>query len=83
MVRAMSVLGNTKSDSHRKTHGVKPDGAGRKSCTLPWGGPDVRAPGSQQKHSAWTPAERREERRAEGQRECDRSTVLEGRRGEP
>ena len=35
-VRAMSVRGNAKSKSHRKTHQVQPDGAGsRCSCTLP------------------------------------------------
>ena len=35
----MSVRENTKSDSHRKTHGVEPGGAGRKYMHLTWGGP--------------------------------------------
>ena len=30
----MSVLGNAKSNSHRKTHQVEPDGAGRKYMFL-------------------------------------------------
>ena len=34
MVRAMSVRGNTKSDSHRKTHCVEPGGTGRKYMKL-------------------------------------------------
>jgi hypothetical protein len=33
-VRAMSVLGNAKSKSHRKTHQVEPDGTGRKFMHL-------------------------------------------------
>lgn len=33
-VRAMSVLGNAKSDSHRKTHQVESDGPGRKFMHL-------------------------------------------------
>lgn len=39
-MRAMSALGSTKSESHRKTHRVEPDGAGRKFMHLTWGGPD-------------------------------------------
>lgn len=35
---AMSVLGNTKSNCHRKTHGVEPDGTGRMFMHLTWGG---------------------------------------------
>ena len=34
MMRAMSVLGNAKSNSHQKTHRVEPDGAGRKFMHL-------------------------------------------------
>lgn len=37
-VRAMSVLGNAKSESHRKTHQVEPDGTGRKFMHLTRGG---------------------------------------------
>jgi len=33
-MRAMSVLGNAKSNRHRKTHRVEPDGAGRKFMHL-------------------------------------------------
>jgi hypothetical protein len=33
-MRAMSVRENAKSDSHRKTHRVEPDGTGRKSMHL-------------------------------------------------
>jgi len=33
-MRAMSVLGNAKSDRHRKTHRVEPGGAGRKFAHL-------------------------------------------------
>jgi hypothetical protein len=34
-MRAISVLGNAKSDRHRKTHEVELDGAGRKYMHLP------------------------------------------------
>ena len=34
-MRAMSVLGNAKSNCHRKTHEVELDGAGRKYMLLP------------------------------------------------
>jgi hypothetical protein len=34
-MRAISVLGNAKSNRHRKTHGVELDGAGRKYRHLP------------------------------------------------
>jgi hypothetical protein len=37
-MRAMSVLGNAKSNCHRKTHRVEPDGAGRKFMHLTRGG---------------------------------------------
>lgn len=36
-MRAISVLGNTKSDRYRKTHRVEPDGTGRKFTNLTWG----------------------------------------------
>jgi hypothetical protein len=36
-MRAMSVLGNAKSNCHRKTHRVEPDGAGRTFMHLTWG----------------------------------------------
>lgn len=38
VMRATSVLGNAKSNRHRKTHGVEPDGAGRKFTLLTRGG---------------------------------------------
>src|SRR5487761_1920380 len=38
-VQAMSVLGNAKSESHRKTHQVEPGGAGREFMHLTRGGP--------------------------------------------
>ena len=38
MMRAMSVLGNAKSNSHRKTHRVEPDGTDRKFMHLTRGG---------------------------------------------
>ena len=38
-MRATSVLGNAKSERHRKTHGVEPGGAGRKFMHLTWGDP--------------------------------------------
>jgi hypothetical protein len=34
-MRVISVLGNAKSNRHRKTHGVELDGAGRKYMHLP------------------------------------------------
>jgi hypothetical protein len=34
-MRAISVLGNAKSNRHRKTHGVELDGTGRKYMPLP------------------------------------------------
>lgn len=37
-MRAMSVRVNAKSNSHQKTHRVEPDGTGRKSMHLTWGG---------------------------------------------
>lgn len=37
-MRAMSVLANAKSNRHRKTHRVEPDGAGRKFTHLTRGG---------------------------------------------
>jgi RNA-directed DNA polymerase len=37
-MRAMSVLGNAKSNRHRKTHRVEPDGTGRKFMHLTRGG---------------------------------------------
>jgi hypothetical protein len=37
-MRAMSVLENVKSKSHRKTHRVEPDGKGRKFTPLTRGG---------------------------------------------
>lgn len=37
-MRAMSVLGNAKSNCHRKTHRVEPDGTGRKFTHLTRGG---------------------------------------------
>lgn len=37
-MRATSVLGNAKSNSHRKTHRVEPDGTGRKFTHLTRGG---------------------------------------------
>jgi len=36
-VRAMSVLGNAKSNRHRKPHEVESGDAGRKSWHLTWG----------------------------------------------
>lgn len=38
LMRAMSVLGNVKSNRHRKTHRVEPDGAGREFTHLTRGG---------------------------------------------
>lgn len=38
LMRAMSVLANAKSNSHRKTHRVEPDGAGREFTHLTRGG---------------------------------------------
>lgn len=37
-MRAISVLGNAKSNRHRKTHRVEPGGTGRKFMHLTWGG---------------------------------------------
>ena len=65
----MSVLGNAKSDSHRKTHKVEPDGAGRKYMFLL--GETSRARVSEESAEAivaMTPVERQEERRAEESR---------------
>jgi hypothetical protein len=39
LMRAMSVLANAKSNRHRKTHRVEPDGTGRKFTRLTRGGP--------------------------------------------
>ena len=65
----MSVLGNAKSDSHRKTHKVEPDGTGRKYMFLLGEASQARV--SEESAEAivvMTLAERQEERRAEESR---------------
>jgi len=65
----MSVLGNAKSNSHRKTHQVEPDGAGRKYMFLL--GEILRARAIKKSAEAIVvlmPAERQEERRAKESR---------------
>ena len=69
---AISVLGNAKSNRHRKTHGVESDGTTRKYMFLL--GEILSGKKSTDKKSAeavvvMTLAERREERRAEESRE--------------
>lgn len=65
----MSVLGNAKSDRHRKTHGVEPDGMGRKYMFLPGETLDVRAAKeSAEAVVAMRLAERLAEQRAEESR---------------
>ena len=69
---AISVLGNAKSNRHRKTHGVESDGPARKYMFLL--GEILPGKKSMGKKSAeavvvMTPAERQEERRAEESRE--------------
>jgi len=52
-MRAMSVLGNAKSNRHRKTHRVEPDSAGRKFTHLTRGGlPRESAAGVSRGHSS-------------------------------
>ncbi len=52
-MRAMSVLGNTKSNRHRKTHQVEPCGTGRKFMHLTRGGLQVeRLAGVSRGHSS-------------------------------
>ena len=66
----MSVLGNAKSNSHRKTHQVEPDGTGRKYMFLL--GEIWHARAGQKSAEAivvLTPGESRDERRAEESRE--------------
>lgn len=66
---AISVLGNAKSDSHRKTHGVESDGPARKYMFLPG---EILAARAGKKSAeavvAMTPAERQEQQRAEESR---------------
>lgn len=66
---AISVLGNAKSDRHRKTHEVELDGAGRKYKSLP-GEISAMRVGEKSAKSvvATTPVERRAERRDEESR---------------
>ena len=66
----MSVLGNAKSNRHRKTHQVEPDGTGRKYMFLL--GEIWHARAGQKSAEAivvLTPGESRDERRAEESRE--------------
>lgn len=66
----MSVLGNAKSDCHRKTYPVEPDGTGREYMFLL--GETCRVRAGQESAEAvvvMTPGESREERRAEESRE--------------
>ena len=57
----MSVLGNAKSNRHRKTPKVEPGGTGRKCMVLPGEISDARAPEkSAEAVVASMPAERRE-----------------------
>ena len=63
-MRAMSVLGSAKSNRHRKTHRVEPDGTGRKFMHLTRGGLDAeRRPEVSRGHSS---DEARENGRSEG-----------------
>ena len=65
----MSVLGNAKFDSHRKTHKVEPDGTGRKYMFLLGEASQARvSEESAEAIVAMTLAERQEERRAEESR---------------
>ena len=69
-IRAMSVLGNAKSNRHRKTYLVEPGGTGREYMFLL--GETWRVRASQESAEAvvvWTPGESRVERRAEESRE--------------
>lgn len=76
---AMSVLGNAKSDSHRKTHQVEPGGTGRKYMLLPGETSDLRGDEeSAEAVVALTPVERQEERRAEESRK-NHSLNLDGK----
>jgi hypothetical protein len=69
-VRAMSVLGNAKSKSHRKTHQVEPDGTGRTFMHLTRGGlRGESCAGVSRGRSSKEAAERRAERRAKEPRE--------------
>ena len=66
---AMSVLGNAKSDSHRKTHQVEPGGTGRKYMFLPGETLSARArKESAEAVVALMPVQVRVEQRAEGSR---------------
>jgi len=66
----MSVLGNAKSNCHRKTHSVEPGGTGRKYMFLLGETCRVRArQESAEAVVASMPGESREERRAEESRE--------------
>ena len=69
-VRAMSVLGNAKSNRHRKTYPVEPGGTGREYMFLLGEAWRVRA-GQESAEAVvvMTPAQRRAERRAEESRE--------------
>lgn len=66
---AMSVLGNAKSNCHRKTHQVEPGGTGRLYMFLPGESLHARA-GKQSAEAvvAWMSGERQTERRAEESR---------------
>ena len=71
-MRAMSMLGNAKSNRHRKTHQVEPDGAGRKFMHLTRGGLRRESGGEVSRgRSSEEAGETRWERRAEETRKCD------------
>jgi hypothetical protein len=80
-VWAISVLGNAKSDRHRKTHGVESDGPARKYMFLLGEILPARAgKKSAEAVVAMTPVERQEEQRAEESRE--NHSPHSGREGE-
>jgi hypothetical protein len=90
-MRAMSVLGNAKSNCHRKTHRVEPDGTGRtersdsltSSRTLPGEASGARASEESAKAVVVkTSGETQEERRAEEKKKSGASRTLESTGGQ-
>jgi hypothetical protein len=88
-MRAMSVLGNAKSNCHQKTHRVEPDGTGRKFTHLTRGDLPSESPAGVSKGRSSEDA-RGNAGRAKGRRDGEkriasspRSSGREGLRNEP
>ncbi len=83
-MRAISVLGNAKSNCHRKTHRVEPDGTGRKFTHLTrgdlWRESTGEVSRGRSSEDAWGNPRRAKGRRSQGRRRRQTSRVV-GRDG--